>query len=187
MTRLRYSLEEHRLEIICLALVVLFIVLALGLLMMTALSWRPQVDIEYGQRNSQVAAWSSRNVTFDPGLHYRDSSTDTVGSRRASLAESIKSIKELKDGLTRNITQSVQSGDFGSWSMNLGHSLRRLSAELPSSLSFRRRSSPGAMRCPREARDLEEGPVATGMYDAQDEPRRRSTKASRGTMVEGET
>jgi hypothetical protein len=48
MTRLRYSIEEHRFEIICLALAVLFIVLVLGLLMMTALSWRPQIDIEYG-------------------------------------------------------------------------------------------------------------------------------------------
>jgi hypothetical protein len=184
MTRLRYSIEEHRFEIICLALAVLFIVLVLGLLMMTALSWRPQIDIEYGQRRSYAISRGSRDVTFNSALHYRDYSTDTAGSRRTSLADNIK---ELKDGLTRNITQPRQAGDVGLWSMNFGNPLRRLSAELPSSFSFRRKSSPGVMRHPREPRDLEEGSMVTGMDDAQDEFRRRSTKVSPMNVVQAET
>lgn len=120
MTHIRSSPKEHRLEIICLALIILFIVLILGLFITTAVTWRPPFDIEHGQRNSHAAAWSSRDSASQSRQHYRDESSETVATRRSSIAESVK---ELKNGLARNITHSMPTMDLVSWNAKIGDSL----------------------------------------------------------------
>lgn len=173
------SLEVHRLEIICLALIILFIVFSLVLVIATAVRWPLQVDIEHGRRNSLMDRWGGR-IARASATHYRDSSADTHGSRRTSIADSIK---ELKDSLSRNVAESLPNRDLISWNANIGDALRRLSAELQPSLILRRQSSPGAAYGSRECEDLEEGPASTGTYDAAsptEGPRRRSGKGDAG-------
>lgn len=174
MSRIRLSLEEHRLEIVCIALSILFIVLFLGLIVVTAARWPLPVDMEYGKRNSLRGAWS-RNATTAM-THYRDNSNDTYGSRRTSFTDSIKG---LKNGLARKIAGSLPIMGLISSNANAGDSLRRPSVGPPPSLMLRRKSSPGAAYFSRESRDLEEGSISTRVDDAAsltEWPRRRSGK-----------
>lgn len=174
MPQIRRSLEEHRLEIICLALIILFIVLFLGLVVATAIRWPLPVDIEHGQRSGSLAGggWRSDENATATQTHYRDSSGDKGGSRRTSFADSFM---ELKNGLARNIAEALPARDLIAWNVNVGDSLRRLSADLP---VLRRQSTPGAAYRSRERRDLEEGPMSvTGVEDAAPSgTRRRSGK-----------
>jgi hypothetical protein len=174
MPQIRRSLEEHRLEIICLALIILFIVLFLGLVVATAVRWPLPVDIEHGQRSSSLAGggWRPNENATATQKHYRDSSGDTGGSRRTSFADSFM---ELKNGLARDIGEALPARDLMAWNLNVSNSLRRLSVDLP---VLRRKSTPGAAYRSCERRDLEEGPMSvTGVEDATPSgTRRRSGK-----------
>lgn len=55
MAPVRLPVEEQKLEIIFLALIILLIVLFLGAVIFTAICWPVPADMEDGQRNSLAA------------------------------------------------------------------------------------------------------------------------------------